>query len=1021
VTVLFADVSGFTAMSEKLDPEEVTVIMNRCFAALGGPIDRHGGTIDKFIGDCVMALFGAPVAHEDDPDRACRAALEMREALLDLNRDLPVPLAVNIGINSGIVVAGEIGTEGRRDYTVMGDAVNTAQRIQSAAKGGQIYVSKSVHRATAAGFDFEELPPISAKGKQEPVPVFRLKGRLSEERPGTRPGPRIPLVGRERELATVRKRLGEAGRGVGGAIFLTGEAGIGKTRLRSEIVREASAAGFAIAVGRGFDHRRELPFGPLLDLARRLFGVSEGDDREQTSRKIEEGHPDLPLSRTDRLVIARDLGAADDPSRELFDRNPHFASWLELLRALSSGASALVVLEDLHWADPLTLDLVSLALDETGSRPLLLLLTSRPGLASPRGLAVTPDPIELRELELDDAYQLLALLTAGHPLPAEIAEAVLRRSGGNPFFLEELVMSLGSGSGVGSADSLPETVQAVVAARIDRLGDETKRVLQAASVVGRSFSQPVLEEILGEPGPIEPILARLESEALVYGRPGEKPPAWSFRQAITQEVAYASLLRQVARPMHLRAARALEKIHRERLEERYSELARHFDLGGDPVSAVDYQIRAADADRRAFALGRSEELFLAALASLARLAEGGPSTPVEPSAAPLRRITSPLAVPAVSPLSADRIGRFSLRARNGLGELRRILGRWSEAEEDFRFALREAERLGEPSAPFELALGRIAFARGDFEEARRRADAGRRGSPGAALHLLGIVADRQGDLPRAEALLREAAGTLGRGGDPHGEAWALADLGETLLHAGRLEEALAEQERSLSIKRSIDDRQGVAASLVNLGNVLQGQAGRETEGANRYEEALELFRLVGDRRGVASTLTNLSVLDVRLGRLERAEERLRSAIAIQAGLGDEPGRGAALLTRGIVARERNRPDEALLHLDAATAIFETMAWKAGIDIATANRGGALVEAGRAAEAFAPLEAARQAFEALGDERTLRELELFLGAAESATGRGRDRFEKAAAAILAEGEAERAELVARVRKRIDRLC
>ncbi len=1000
VTVMFADVSGFTAMSEKLDPEEVTLIMNRCFEALGAPISKHDGVIDKFIGDCVMALFGAPVAHEDDPERACRAAIEMQEALSELNARLPIALAVNIGINSGIVVAGEVGTEGKRDYTVMGDAVNTAQRIQSAAKGGQIYVSQSVWRPTESAFDYEELPPIRAKGKEQPVPVFRLKGHRREDRSAHRTGPRTPLIGRETELGRISERLGRAVGGQGSAIALIGEAGIGKTRLRAETTRRAAEAGMAVAVGRGFDHRRELPFGPALELVRRLFGVGDGDGREEVRRKVEEGLPDLALSAHDRAALARDLGALSDAApagAATESKAARFAPFLELFRALCSRGPALLVFEDLHWADPLTLELLSLTCDETLGRPLVVVMTSRPATSIPQGVRAPTETLVLEELPFLDARRLLHHLLANRPIAAELEEAILRRAEGNPFFLEELVFSLGPSATAANVTALPDTVQAVVAARIDRLGEEAKWLLQSASILGRNFPVPLLERV-SERTRITPMLELLEREALIYSRPGDSPPSWSFRQAITQEVAYGSLLKQTARPMHLRAARGIEELHRERLEERFSELARHFSLGAEPASAVRYGLLAAEADRRAFALAKAAELYVEALATLAQMATVDPFAP-----APRLARTTGAFVPAAVP-PPGTIDRWLLTVHYGLGEVRRILGRWDQARESFEEALTRARATGERIGECENALCRLAFLRGDFDEARRRGEesmaaAAGRGDLAAeaeAANLVGNVADRQGNRDDAERLLRRSAELFAAAGQPRGEAWALADLGTALLHAGRLDESLDVQERSLAGKRQLSDRLGIAASLVNLGNI-HGARGEHESSIARFEEALEIYRVVGDRKGVAGTLSNLSIAEQELMRLDSAAKRNAAALEIQLSIGDVPNRAISLLQRGAIARMKCDYHLAADSCREADELFSSIGYRMGQAAARGNLGEILFEGESANESHAPLADALGEFRALGDDDTSGEIDLYLAAAEALTGAGTGRLHDLVAA------------------------
>lgn len=537
VTVMFADISGFTAMSEKLDPEEVRGMINGCFERLGAVIDRYGGHIDKFIGDEIMALFGAPVAHENDPERALRAALDMMDALEGFNRlhadKIPKPLALHFGINSGLVIAGGIGTSQRQDYSVMGDTVNLAARLEDLSEAGEILVGETTHRLTASLFEFDALKPVQVKGKAQPVRVYRLikaKAVVGGQLRGIE-GLYSPLVGRTQELTTLKQFLNHFYEGHGRVVSVTGDAGLGKSRLIDELNLLCARDGRAQWVdGRAVSFGEEASYLITRDLLRNMLGLdldSTVSVKEATLRAaVDQLLPDQFAETYPYLAHLLDI-PLDEASAQRIKYLEGDALHQRILQAVQTfvGVTShqkplVMVWEDLHWADPSSLHLLESLLPLTQAHALLFFLIYRPPVRDSRmaqfqqrmveALGETSLVMQLGPLSQAESGQLLDNLLGPDTLPENIKQLIIAKAEGNPFYLEEVIRSLiNSGTITQAKDgqswlvtagidaiTLPDTLQGVIMSRIDQLDPDTKRVLQVASVVGRRFSYQVLTQVV---------------------------------------------------------------------------------------------------------------------------------------------------------------------------------------------------------------------------------------------------------------------------------------------------------------------------------------------------------------------------------------------------------------------------------------------------------------------------------------------------------------------------------------------
>lgn len=625
VTVLFVDVSGFTALSEKLDPEEVYRIMDRAFEYMLDEVHRYEGTVNQFLGDGIMALFGAPITHEDHPIRAVHAALGMQRTLAAYRDQLMtkrgIDFQVRMGLNTGVVVVGKIGDNLRMDYTAVGDTTNLAARLEKLAEPGEILVGETTAKTVEPYFRLEPLGDVAVKGKTEPMQPFRVVGsRGIRSRLEAATARRLtPLVGRKRDLVLLRDLFAEVQAGQGQAVFVYGEAGIGKSRVLLEFRRQIEAAGARWLMGRCVSYGRSMAYLPMLDVVRELTGIEEADDVATILRKLDTGIRGIATDLAwtipfVRMLLSLDAGDPEVTAMVPIQRRGRTAA---ALRALLLGASQrqplVLFIEDLHWIDAHSEEVIQLVLESIATVPVLVLLTHRPGYAPPFGDQTYYTRITLHRLSDTQMQTMVKGVLHSTGVPGEVLALIAQRAEGNPLFIEELCKSLveegilqRTNGGYRLTRSLsevaiPGTIQDVIMARIDRLPEASKAALQIASVIGREFTARLIERVSGMQREAPQALGELRAVELIYEKSIFPELAYMFKHALTHDVAYESLLRQRRRDLHRRVGEVIEELYAERLPEFYEPLAWHFGQGEVWPKAVDYRLQAADQARSRFA------------------------------------------------------------------------------------------------------------------------------------------------------------------------------------------------------------------------------------------------------------------------------------------------------------------------------------------------------------------------------------------------------------------------------------
>jgi len=648
VTVLFCDMEGFTRFSEELPPEEVYGIMDQVYEILMRQVHDFGGTVNEMTGDGIMALFGAPVALEEAPQRAIRASLSIHREMASLTdrlrkiKDALPPIRMRIGIHTGPVVVGSLGDDLRVEFKAVGDTVVLAARLEQIAKAGQTYVSRDVFRVTEGYFHFETLEPTQVKGKTEPVQVYRVTG--TKETPERSVGIGSSLVGRQKEINRLELQMHRLIDGTGGIVTVSGEAGIGKSRLMAELRRKEAVKKTMILEGRALSIGRSLSFYPIIDALKHWSRIREEDTDTEAQRKLEKAiraiHPEeaseafpfiatlMGMKLTGKYA-QRMKGIEGESLEKLIFKNMR-----EIIIKGSELRPTVIYIEDFHWVDTSSLELVEALFRLVEEYRILFILVFRPGYAETGERIIKSieenypsywTRIDLEPLNETESETLLSNLLRIKGLPLHIRDQILQRAGGNPFFIEEVVRSLIDEGAVVLKNGdyevtdkvkhivIPQTIHALIMTRIDRLDEATRNLVRMASVIGRNFFYRVLTEVASTIEEIDRRLDYLKEIQLIRERKRMEELEYLFKHALAQEAAYESILIQRRKEIHQKVARSIEKVFNERIHEFYGMLAYHYSMGEDLDKAEEYMIKAGEEAMKSAASSEALDYFQEAL------------------------------------------------------------------------------------------------------------------------------------------------------------------------------------------------------------------------------------------------------------------------------------------------------------------------------------------------------------------------------------------------------------------------
>lgn len=892
VTVLFADISGYTALSERTDSETIYGMIQEFMRVLSADVYKYEGVVDKIAGDGLMALYGAPISHENNAERAIRSALDMQNDLDELKRKLQkeigFDLGVRIGVHSGSVIVGGIGSNLMMNYTAIGDTVNLAHRIEEAAPPGAILISEAVYRQVRAVMDCQQISVLNPKGIAHPVVAYRVTG--VKARPGLVRGIEglsAPMVGRDLELRQLKQALTDLTENSRGQFaVVTGEAGLGKSRLTAEFKASIDQNAVTVLEGQSLAYRRvsywlirEVLYCYLeLPSTTPPFQV-----RERLSRSV---HQRLGLQAAEILSYLEHLMALpySDPSAaeriKRMDpsqlRQQIFLSVRDLLLVGIHMHPLVLILDDLHWADDASLDLLYFLLDSLRQEPIFILAISRQvqtgGLErvvnwASQNLGERFRHIPLQSLSRDQSKQLLTLLLSIPDLPEKLHDQILQRAAGVPFYLEEILRMLmdqnvirnvnGQWQVVDGANmaalGVPDTLQELILARFDRLQPTYRRILQVASVIGKDFSLPVLGSILppADLSDLHSAVDMLIQRDFIVPQPGSVDTEYTFRHVLMSDAIYGTMLRKDRSTLHGRVAETIERMFADRLDEQVELLANHYRWSAQTERALHYTILAGGKATTNQVFQQSSQYYEVALE--------------------LMKDTS------FSPLQAYEV-------YSGLGDAQMFFGEYPKARAYYQQALQTLASAGADSHIEERSslyrrVARTHERQGDYDQAVARLDQAQQtlnASPASypveraqVWNDLAWIHYRRGNVSEAENLLRQALALVEPTDAYEVKASIYNRLGGAAFNRGDWEGAADYLQKSIVIREASRDLVNLSTSFMNLG-LLDLELGRLDSALEHVNRGYEIKVRLGQAEGIATALNNLGWLHVQRGELAEA-------------------------------------------------------------------------------------------------------------------------------------------------------
>ena len=980
--VLFVNFAGIDYDADDAQPR-----LDAFAARVQRSAARYGGTVLQLaIGDkgsYAYVSFGALTAHEDDARRAVATA----RALMQVS-----DLQLRIGIAQGVMRVGAYGGVTRRTYGALGDEVNLAARLMTTAKVGEILISGAVHKSVEGAFTLEPRPPLTMKGKAEPLPVFVVTGerrhraiRLQE------PSYALPMVGRVNELELVNARLDLAAKGTGQIVAIVSDAGMGKSRLVAEIVRNARHKGFTGFGGACRSDGSHTPYHAWKSVWQAFFGVDPEHSTRKQMRLLEGEIDDRAPERVDAmplLNVVLDLQVPDNDFTEHLEPKARQGALHALLEACLKAAAEdepiLIVLEDLHWVDALSLELLEQLAAALAGHPVAFVLAYRPAQRGTQASRLEALPqftrIALHELTLPEAEQAIrAKLAQLYParsgaLPPGLVAALMARAQGNPFYIEELlnyVRDRGLDPSALDHIELPDSLHALILSRIDQLSEAEKVALRVASVVGRLFRADWLTGYYPELGALPTVRSALDALARLDITPLDSPaPEWRyvFKHIVTHEVTYESLPFATRARLHEQLAHYLETT-----DAPVEAIAFHYGRTGNTGKRIEYLQKAGELAQRNFANESALDYYTALL-----------------------------------PLLADGKARFLLHLRRG--QVAELMGRYDAAEGDYRAALASAGDDPGSRADAQFALGRLTRLRGEYgaalewlalaHESRTRLQDTR--GLGQGLIERGMIMNRMGESARARATLGVGIAMAREAGDAPSVAQGLNSLGQVAWSCREFATARTYFEESMILRRGIGEKSAIAASLSNLGAVALAQDDFASA-RPLLEESLATRREIGDKWGVATSLNNLDALALWQGDYVRARALFDENLVMRREMGDKDGIALSLYNLGNVALAEGEFAQARALTEDCLALYRDMGDKSGV-------ASALLYLGFAALAVGDLDPVRpwlQECLSLGREieDTLRQASalLGLGLADHAEGKPGAGDRVRAALLVAAGD------------------
>ena len=931
VTVVFSDLSGYTEMTEKLDPEAVKAVVNRVFEKVSLIIERYDGFIERYIGDCVMAVFGIPRTHEDDPVRAVEAALEIHEAVRSLSHWVEErtgrKLTMHTGINTGLVVTARVDRE-QGDHGLTGHTVNLASRLEALSRPDEILVGRNTYLQTDRAFAFEPLDPVQVEGRSEPLEVYRLVSRKEREVPPYL-GLRSRLVGRDAELSLLAdrvERLRQGGRG--GILWVTGEAGIGKSRLLGEVKARLADRRLLWLEGRALSYGRSISYWPFLEVLKQFAGITEEDDEIQGWQKLQARinrlFPDevadtlpylatlLSLEVKGNLTSRVQFLDGESMRRQIFRTSRHFLS------RLSREQPLFLEFEDFHWADQSTVELMEHLLPLVTQDPVVFCFVSRsetPGASETlAGLiaeryAPHQTTLHLLPLENEQSERLVCELLDLDDLPGQMRDIVKIKSQGNPLFLEELIRAL-IDAGVVCRDRagrrwqirpvrgkvpIPGTLRTLIAAGLDRLDDDIKDVLRAASVIGRSFLFRLLREIIASREALEEDLSALEQKNLIREKCRIPELEYVFKHDLIKESIYESILLEQRKRLHRRVGEAIERVFPHHLERFYGLLAYHYAQASDWGKAHEYLLKTGDQAGRMAADAEALAHYKKAVAAYDRMF-GKSWDPVQRAVlerkmgeALFRRGEYRHALESIRKaleLLGDPVPATPSELRRGIAREAAVQAVHRMLPGSFYMATYVRDEAFEEWVTLRTLMGWIDYCNNNerlvfnlLSGLNRIEKRGYRYGLTQCYSGLGMTFDALGRGRLARRYHDHALKSVEKAANPVTASQAYYGHGMHLHFSGRRQEAVEMYDRSAAIGRELGDVKQWAGTIM-LKAILQHQVGAFHESLDLCREVTEAGREVSDGQIIGWGLAGQGKSLMMLNEIDRAEACAAEAVPI---------------------------------------------------------------------------------------------------------------------------------------------
>jgi len=877
ITVAFADLSGFTALSETMDPEDIANIINDFFTRMLKIVFKYEGSVDKFLGDALMVLFGAPVAHHDDPERAVRAALEMQQEMKKFNEEkkFKQPLSMSIGINTGQAVALNVGSDERMEYTVIGDTVNLSARLEKVAQAGEIIISNYTYQHIADVVDAEKRPSVKVKGKKKPIQIYLVKGmnehyRLSDII-------KLKLIGRKQELETIQSVINKVKTEKGMIIGIVGDPGAGKTRLGVESLFLSQKNGFTVLNARCMSYRIDEPFSAVLDILNGYFNIKKETKEEEKKLLISLKLKNLGMELDETLPYICTLYGIRFPQIEKIPpeelKKRIFAVIKKIIYRESENTPLALRIEDLQWSDPTSNELFDCLIADMNTVPLLLIFEYRSDYAFPWLRLKNCTTISLNNFPKEETEEYIKRLLDTPEIEPGLTDSVYEKSQGNPLFTQEIIKFLLKKGGIRRHKGrvyatnrfrkldIAESISGVILDQIDRMSEAERRVLQYASILGKTFKPPLLSRILDIPeSELQPELDSLEHfEGILTSHIETDGKSYEFISPTTYEVVYGSLLKKRRKELHSRIGKILEELFSDRLYEYLEELAYHFVKSTDEEKGIEYSKSAAEKSYRLYALKESIHFFQQTLELLNK-----------------------------KELSKNEM-QNKLEILRKQGWVFKLLANMNEALLAQKRSLRLAHKMGSLK-----------------DEA------------GACLNI-GIIYQEMGVPKKGLSYWTRARRTAKKIGDKRIEVLALNNLGNYYLHAGDYGKALDYFVNAEELSSKMNDKKAMALANSNIGDLLE-RKGDLPKALDYYNKACDLFEEIGEKENITRCLNQMGLINLWLGNMDSAMKKLDNARELASEIGDKVVESLALGNIGLAYAQMWRLDKAFEKFSEALTI-----------------------------------------------------------------------------------------------------